>query len=188
MNFRVALKTTPANLLDVMTGAAWKREMGKQLEDAGNKAVQWARVTYRRGASATSTAVRSGRLLRSYSHEVRDLGRRGFELDYGPIRAASGEVVKHARIHEGYDAAGNRVSQFVIRPRNKKALRFPIYKAGRAGKGVKGGMAKKNIEKWVFATKVVLKPRPTFEGVTERLNKELPQRGRVAFAKVFGDA
>lgn len=183
MNFRVALKTTPANLLDVMTGAAWKREMGKQLEDAGNKAVQWARVAYRRGASATSTAVRSGRLLRSYSHEVRDLGRRGFELDYGPIRAASGEVVKHARIHEGYDAAGNRVSQFVIRPRKGTYGRFPI----RSG----GGMSKAGIVGWRTYTRerpVILKPRPTFEGVTERLNKELPARGRVAFAKVFGDA
>lgn len=183
MKFRAALKTNPANLLDIMSGAGWKREMGKQLEDAGNKAVQFARSTFRRGASATSTAVRSGRLLRSYGHEVRDVGRRGFELDYGPIRSQGGDVVKHARIHEGYNAAGEKVSQFVIRPRKGRFGRFPVR--------VGGGLAKGGIVGWRTYTRenpVILRPRPTFPAVEARLTAELPERGRAAFRRLFGEA
>lgn len=183
MKFRAMLKTTPPDLFDRLSGAAYRKGFMRELNDAGQKAVQFARITFRRGASATSTAVRSGRLLRSYGHEAKDQGSRGFVLDYGPIRAQSGEVVKHARVHEGFNASGERVSQFVIRPRKGRFGRFPI----RSG----GGLSKAGIVGWRTYTRekpVILKPRPTFPAVQERLEKEIPERSRAVFRRLFGDA
>jgi hypothetical protein len=91
--------------------------------------------------------------------------------------------VKHARIHEGYDAGGNKVSQFVIRPKRGKFGRFPIR--------VGGGLSKGNIVGWRTYTRakpVILRPRPTFPAVEARLVAELPERGRVAFRRLFGEA
>lgn len=183
MRWRSALETNPPDLLRRLNRDAWRRELMRETNEAGAQAVQYARETFLTGGTtSTRTAVRSGRRLRSYAHRVSEQGK-SILLDYGPIRATGGEVPIHVRVHEGFDAGGNRVAQFVIGPKNGKVGRFPI----RSG----GGLAKGNIVGWRTYTRerpVILRPRPTFPAVQARLEKELPERGSVAFRRLFGEA
>lgn len=183
MRFVSKLETNPPDLLRRMNRGAWLREMGREAEQAGNEAVQFARKTFLTGGTTpTRTAVRSGRRLRSYAHKVTKSGDR-ILLDYGPIRATGGLVPIHVRVHEGFDRGGNRVDQFVIRPKRGAYGRFPIRQGG--------GLAKGNIVGWRTYTRekpVILRPRPTFPAVEQRLGRELPERGSAAFRRLFGEA
>jgi len=182
MRFKAKLTSIPSNLVSMLNGTEFKKRFKLRLSKVGAEAVQYAKVTFRRGGTTkTATAVRSGRLVNSYGYQVHDRGPRGFELDYGPIKASRGEVVTHARVHEGYNAAGNKVEQFVIRPKAGKVGRFPLRRGG--------GLSKGSIVGWrtyTHANPVILKPRPTFPAVTRVLLREIPSASRAAFVDVFG--
>lgn len=182
MRVAAKLETNPPDLLKRMNRGAWLREVQREANEAGAQAVQFARKTFLTGGTTeTRTAVRSGRRLRSYAHRTA-LRSDSVILDYGPIRATGGLVPTHVRVHEGFDAGGNRVQQFVIRPKRGKFGRFPIRRGG--------GLAKGNIVGWRTYTRekpVILRPRPTFPAVEARLSKELPERGSRAFRRLFGE-
>lgn len=182
MRFGAKLETNPSDLLRRMSSDNWRREMKREANEAGAQAVQFARSTFLTGGTTpTRTAVRSGRRLRSYGHRVGEHGG-GLFLDYGAIRATGGLVPIHVRVHEGFDAGGNRVSQFVIRPKRKAYGRFPLRRGG--------GLSKAGIVGWRTYTRekpVILRPRPTFPAVQERLERELPERGTRAFRRLFGE-
>ena len=149
---------------------------GREAAVLGARAVELIKAEYRMTASDTSTAVRSGQLRRSYAFDVQRTGE-GVELSVGVIRpTAAGQVPLHARVHEGFDRQGNRVSQFVIRPRNAAWLTFPI----RSG----GGLAKSTIVRWVRTKQVVLRPRPALEPVGKLLLEQMQAAG----LRVVGDA
>lgn len=182
MRATAKLETNPPDLLRRMNRGAWLREMGREANEAGAQAVQFARKTFLTGGTTeTRTAVRSGRRLRSYAHAVSQRSN-AVLLDYGPIRANGGRVPTHVRVHEGFDASGTRVDQFVIRPKRGNFGRFPLRRGG--------GLAKGNIIGWRTYTRekpVILRPRPTFPAVEARLSKELPERGSRAFRRLFGE-
>jgi hypothetical protein len=183
MRFIAGMTTNPPWLLSKLNRDAWQHELAREANAAGAAAVQFARENFLTGGTtATRTAVRSGRRLRSYGHAVAKRSD-GVVLDYGPIRAAGGVVPIHVRVHEGFDQAGNRVDQFVIRPKNKPYGRFPLR--------VGGGLAKGGIVGWRTYTRerpVILRPRPTFPAVQSRLENELPERGSKAFQRLFGES
>ena len=153
-----------------------RRDWAKQSAILGAQAVERIKAEFRTTASDTSTAVRSGQLRRSYAFDVKRTSD-GAELTVGAIRpTASGQVPIHARVHEGYDAQGNRVSQFIIRPKNGAWLTFPIRRGA--------GLAKSNIAGWVRTKQVTLRPRPALEPVGKQLLDKLQAAG----LQVVGDA
>lgn len=140
----------------------------------GQRAVTLIQREYRTGGTdAKRTAVRSGKLRASYAHEVADT-HNGVDLAIGAIKPTEkGAVPLHARVHEGFDARGNRVSRFVIEPKRGKYLTFPIRQGG--------GLAKTGIVGWVRVKRVILKPRPAIEPV----GKDVPAALKVVCGKVF---
>lgn len=152
--------------------SGWAKECAR----LGAGAVERIKAEFRTTASETSTAVRSGQLRRSYDFRVQRTGD-GVELTVGAIRpTAAGQVPLHARVHEGYDRQGNRVAQFIIRPRNAAWLTFPIRRGG--------GLATSNIVGWVRTKAVRLVPRPALEPV----GKQLVEQMQAAGLRVVGDA
>lgn len=130
-------------------GVALKREMVR----VGSDAVRTIKTKYRSGGTTkTATAVRNGHLWASYHSEAKYTPGIG-TLDVGIMKAPNAEVLLYGRVQEGFDRAGNRVSQFVIVPRRAPYLRFPV-------RNQKGGLAKNNIEGWVRTKRVILRPRP----------------------------
>ena len=153
-----------------------RRGVAREAFKIGARAVELIKRQYRTTASATSTARRSGRLVRSYDHKVaRDAG--DVTLVVGAIRPTDqGQVPIHARVHEGFDASGNRVEQFIIRAKNAPYLHFPI----RSG----GGLSVKSIAGWVKVKQVILRPRPALEPISDNLSRTLTE----AAASVVADA
>lgn len=177
------IETNPPDLLARMRPEGWRREIRREIQEAGEQATQFARKTFLTGGTtATRTAVRSGARLRSYGYRTYNRDG-GVILDWGALRAKNGLVPTHVRVHEGFDASGTRVDRFVIRPKRGNFGRFPIRRGG--------GLAKGNIIGWRTYTRekpVILRPRPTFPAVEARLSKELPERGSRAFRRLFGEA
>lgn len=140
-------------------------------------AVRFIQRRYRTGApytTETRTAIRAGGLIDAYDSRVDRVtegGRRGMEVGVGGIKpGVSGEVLQRLRIHEGYDVAGNRVESFRIVPRAAKHLRFRLPPE-------KGGG-------FVTVDEVILRPRPSFPAVQDRLKPVLQQDIRDSFAQV----
>lgn len=126
--------------------------------------------------SATQTEVRSGQRRRSYGHRV-GTSPQGITLDVGAIKPGpGGKIPIQSRVHEGYDAGGNRVASFTIKAKNAPYLVFPIRRGP--------GLAKGNIVGWVRTKEVTLIPRPTFELVEKIVTPALQERA----AKVLNDA
>lgn len=130
--------------------------IAKEAFAIGSRAVRYIRQAYRTTASATSTARRTGQLASSYAHDVKREAR-DVELSVGAIKpSAGGQVPIHARVHEGFDFAGNRVERFIIKPKNKARLAFNIPGVG-----------------WRSASQVILKPRPALEPTSPAIIKAL---------------
>lgn len=148
-------------------------------DQVGVTEVRRIRREFRTVRSATSTGVQSGALRRSYGHAVKERPD-GIDLEIGAIAPVSGRVPLHARVHEGYDAFGNRVSRFVIKPKNKPYLHFPIFGGG--GRTT----ALKNITGWV-RTKgpIILKPRPSLDSVAQRVPALLDRRAAEVFRRTL---
>lgn len=144
--------------------------------ERGSDAVRFIQRKFRTGApytTETRTARRTGGLYDSYDSEVVPVRgtRRGIDLRIGLIKPGeSDDVLRRGRIHEGYDAAGNRVDEFVITPRNSEYLLFQLPPE------LGGG--------WRRVKKVVLKARPTFPEVAERLPPYLEQDVKDAYQRV----
>lgn len=146
--------------------------------ERGADATRFIQRKFRTGApytTETRTARRSGGLYDAYDSKVErtdDGGRRGIDLHVGLIKPGEdGQVLVRGRVHEGFDANGNPVEQFVITPTHAPYLRFQLPPE-------KGGG-------WV-TTKgpVVLKPRRSFPEVKERLRPYLVQDVRDCFGRV----
>ena len=144
----------------------------------GATQVRRIRREFRTTRSSTSTGVQTGALRRSYAHEVKRTAQ-GVELSIGAIKPTQkGRVPLHARVHEGFDASGNRVSKFIIKSKKPGGfLVFPI----RAGDGI--GVA--GITGWV-RTKgpIKLRPRPSLDAVARDAPKEIQDRA----ARIFQQA
>lgn len=151
-----ALKAAPEKL---------RRGIAQAVYATGSRAVAHIKRRYRTSGGADSTWRRSGRLVNSYAHEVKRVGR-DITLDIGAIRPTDqGQVPIHARVHEGIDAQGNRVDEFIIRPVRAPYLHFPIRQHG--------GLSSGNITGWVRTTEVRLKPRPALEPIRENVARQL---------------
>jgi hypothetical protein len=159
----IKFDTKPANLTALLNGARPRlmKRIEQGLEVVGAASVSTIRRDFRRGGTTpTRTAVRSGRLFNSYGHEVKPDGASKFRLGIGAIKPSDGgKVPIHARVHEGYDAQGNRVAQFIIRAKSGKLLTFPIFSGG--------GQARANITGWVSTKQVILKPRPSLDTIAK---------------------
>lgn len=130
-------------------GTALKRELVR----IGSDATRVIKTKYRRGGTtATATAIRSGELWASYHSEAKYSPGTG-TLDVGIMKAKTAKILLYGRVQEGFNAAGQRVSQFVIVPRRAPYLHFPV-------RNQKGGLAKNNVEGWVRTKRVILEPRP----------------------------
>ena len=155
---------------------AFPLNLERQLTAVGSEGTQHARSTFLTGGTtSTRTAVRSGTRLRSYTHRIKQR-RGGAVMDWGPIRASGGKVPIHLRVHEGFDAAGNRVSQFIIKPKQGAFGRFPIRKGG--------GLSAGGIVGWRTYTRsnpVVLRPRPTFDAMEPWFAQRIPGAVNRAF-------
>jgi hypothetical protein len=178
MRFQVTTTGLGQAVID-LTGARaaittrWKQSA----KVVGEWAVAFIKRDFRTGGTTkTRTAVRTGNLRAAYDNRVTATGA-GVDLDIGLIRSgADAKVLFYGRVQEGFDAAGARVAQFVIVPKNAPYLVFPI----RMG----GGMARKNIVGWASVKKVVLKPRPSLDAVAatypaileDRLVRDVTQR------------
>ena len=159
----------------------------------GETQVRRIRREFRTTKSSTSTQRQTGALSRSYASEVKQT-QQGVELSIGAIKPTGlkltytkggkpkytkeGMVPRHARIQEGYDASGNRVSEFIITPKKPGGfLVFPIRQGG--------GRSVANIVGWV-RTKgpIKLKPRPSLDAVARDAPKEIQDRA----ARIFQQA
>ena len=79
-------------------------------EKVGERQVRRIRREFRTTKSSTSTQRQTGALVRSYGSEVKQT-QQGVELSIGAIfPSEKGRVPLHARVHEGYNSAGQRVS------------------------------------------------------------------------------
>ena len=152
------------------------RELMERLDQIGVQrgadAVRFIQRRFRQGGtSASRTAQRTGKLYDAYDSEterVDDGSRRGIDLHVGLIKPGeSDEVLLYGRVQEGYDAGGNRVSQFTIVPRTSDWLVFKTADG-----------------RWVRTKKVVLRPRPTFPAVEEMLPPYLIEDVQHAFHDV----
>ena len=132
------------------------------------RAVRYIKDVYRSRGGPDSTWVRSAQLRNSYSQRVdRDGG--DVVLNVGAIQPTdNGQVPIQARVQEGFDAAGNRVAQFVITPKKGNYLTFPIRDGG--------GLAASSIIGWVRVKRVVLRPRPALEPTSPAILQALTDR------------
>lgn len=158
-----------------------RREWASELFAIGKRAVtlmKAARAQMPRPKDPSQTfARRSGNLIRSYDHRVEE-ARQGIYLTVGAIKPTdAGRVPIQARVHEGFTAAGNKTSLWVIRPRNKAWLVFPIRQGG--------GLAKSNIVSWVKTKRVTFKPTPVVGPVGEQIPAAIQDRCGKAFADAF---
>jgi hypothetical protein len=120
--------------------------VGADMEDLGSQSVALIQRKFRGGPAPsnkadwlynpnrTRTRVRTGALWRSYAHLVTE-SPDNVTLAVGAIQPVGGEIPMHARIHEGYNASGQQVGQFVIKPIRGKYLRIP-YGEGLTAAGV----------------------------------------------------
>ena len=102
------------------TSGRFQKELDSELVKAGEQEVAFIKTAFRRGGTTdTRTAVRTGRLLNAYGYR-REVRQGEGVLDVGGIVPTdAGRVPLHLRVMEGYDAALNRVSQFVIKAKNR---------------------------------------------------------------------
>lgn len=167
-----------APVIRALNGAATKIHAGWKREayTVGARAVQLMKEKRRnmpRPNNPGNFAVRSGVLIRSYHHNVDDTSG-GVTLSVGAIKPSEkGQVPLHARVHEGFDRSGGKVSLWVIRPRQKPYLWFPVRRGG--------GLAVSNIVAWVRTKRVAYRPTP----VVEPVGKDIPAALRVRCGEVF---
>ena len=152
-------------------------QIERRTVERGHDAKRFWQRRFRTGApytTETRTARRSGGLydaIDSVVDAVNEGPRRGFDLHLGGIKPGeTDEVLQRFRIHEGYDAAGNRGDQFEILPRNGEYLTFRLPPE-------KGGG-------WRRVRRVTLRPRPTFPAILEMLPPYLEQDIRDAYQQV----
>lgn len=186
----------------------YARKLDRVLALTGERQVAYIKQEFRTGGTtATKTAVRTGRLRNAYGYKHDARGGQGV-LDIGAIRATDGgSVPRHARVHEGYDASGARVSQFVIRPKRGKFLAIPLS-AAKTGAGVsrggprmysdtfflpsaKGGTIMQRrgagaVPLFALRREVIVKPRPSLDAVKARVEKSLPAEVQAAFVEAAG--
>lgn len=186
MRFRTIFSTTPVNLLTLLNGGRqrFQEEFDRELYAIGAESVTKMRnEILTGGTTATRTAVRSARRVNAYGHTpVRREGTRA-SMDVGAIMPGpGGRVPLHVRVQEGFDAQGNRVDQFVIKPKKGPFLVFPIRQGG--------GLAKENIVGWVRTRgPVILRPRPALPTAAKYIQEEVPRRGLAVFRRtLFGRA
>lgn len=136
--------------------AAIRDQIAKDAYAVGQRAVRYIRSIFRSEGGPTSTWRRSGQLAASYDSKV-DREATDVTLTVGAIKPTdAGQVPLQARIQEGFDFAGNKVSRFVITPKKPGGwLTFPIRQGG--------GLAVSNIIRWARVRRVVLIPRPALE-------------------------
>lgn len=183
-----------AEMIAALTGAGDKvrRAWTRTAYEMGAKGVALIVRTYR-GAKETSdiaTAVRSGRLWRSYGHEVRETPT-GIDLDLGVLRstAVDADVLKYAPVHE-YGAT--------IRAKNGKYLAIPLDAAKTAAGVVRGlprsfpdtfvrtskaghllifqKQGKEAVPLFALVRQVTIKPRPSLEPAKDKILPELQER------------
>jgi hypothetical protein len=141
--------------------AALRQSVGRLFFERGEYGkTYWQRRFRTGGTTATRTARRTSKLHDAIGASVKESGDK-ITLDFGLVRPeTTSEVLGYARVHEGIDAGGNEVSQFIIEPKKAGVLSW-VGPNGRR----------------VFARRVVLKPRPglrpTFERMTENVEGEL---------------
>lgn len=155
MKLNVHFSPNVGSIIKKLSGAPAKYRLllERELVRIGSDARRTIIQKYRTGGTTlTATALRSGKLRAAYGYEAKVKPGVG-TLDVGVTKAANAKVLLYARVQEGFNAAGERVSQFVIRPRRAKFLRFKVYNQ-------RGGLAEKNVEGIVFTKKVILRPRP----------------------------
>lgn len=138
-----------------------RRSVGRLLFERGEYGKRyWQRRFRTGGTSSTRTARRTSKLHDAVGAAVKDEGGK-IVLDFGLVQPETTDaVLQYARVHEGIDAQGNEVTQFVIRPKKARALSW-VGPDGRR----------------VFARQVTLRPRPglrhTFDRMTENVEAEL---------------
>lgn len=180
MNARVVLEGSREEIGRLNgAGDRMRRGAGQLAFRTGATAVERVKRDLLSGpTSATQTEVRSGQRRRSYDHRVGNVPN-GVALDIGAINpGAGGKIPIQSRVFEGFDAAGNRVSKFVIKSKTPggRLGPFPIRRGP--------GLAKGNIVGWARPLSVTLYPRPTLPLVEKIVTPILESE----FPKVFRDA
>lgn len=173
-------------------GAGVQEKWRASLHRTGTEAKNYIIERYRTGGTTSDrTAVRSGKLRRAYRFAVtRKSG--VMELSVGLLRAKTdSDVLQYGRMQEGFNASGQRVSQFIIRPKKPGGvLIFPKkYARNPPPRKVRSKVTGKKVwnrEDYVFAKQVTLKPRPAFPGTQKKFEPILRKRLEEGFAAAVG--